>query len=227
MNWQKQPIDSVGKDEAVSIKIDGLFEVQSIDILTELFLDAFQNYPKLMFAFQQSECRRTALEATIRYYCAYDLKYGKAYALDQKVREAVVIVESNQMKYNFLRHFVAGSYSKEYRKAMNRLTREEKKKRILLFQEIDRLETTIELPKEHLYIDFLGVKTEMQGQGRGRRLMEYICHYSDQRKLPLMLFTNTDMDVKFYHGLGFHLAGETQSMQFGFTNWYMVRMPMT
>ena len=210
----------------MSIKIDGLFEVQNTNLLTELFLDAFQNYPKLMYAFQQKECRRAALEATIRFYCAYDIKYGKAFSLDNQVREAVVIVESKQMKYSFLRHLVAGSYSKEYRNAMNRLTREEKKKRILLFKEIDALETRIELPKEHLYIDFLGVKTKMQRQGRGRKLMEYICHYSDQTKLPLMLFTNTDEDVKFYRSLGFHLAGETQSIQFGFTNWYMVRLPL-
>lgn len=207
----------------MSFQIDELYEVKSIDQLTDLFLDAFQEYPKLRFAFQNSETRKTALEATFRFYGAYDLKYGKAYSLDSKVNEAAVLIESSQVRYTFLRHLLAGSYSKAYRKTMKKFRPDEKQTLTQMFSELDQLERQLTFPKKHIYLDFIGVKTELQGKGHGKKLMEHICHYSDQCSLPLMLFTNTQQDIEFYHKIGFEVVGTTHSDKFGFTNTYMVR----
>lgn len=209
----------------MTINIATLAELtgKDIDRITDLFLDAFHKYPKLEFAFPEEEKKLAALEATIRFYAAYDLRFGKGYALDQAVNEAVLIVESEEMHYSFFRHLRAGSYSRKYRKAMKRLTQEDRQKRIKLFEELDAMEKILDIPHPHLYVDFLGVRTELQGQGRGRRLMNRICSYADERKLPLMLFTNTEEDVSFYSSLGFEMIGETHSDKFEFTNCYMVR----
>lgn len=209
----------------MAINIATLTELtgKDIDRITDLFLDAFHEYPKLKFAFSEKEKRLAALEATIRFYAAYDLRFGKGYALDQAVNEAVLIVESEEMHYSFFRHIRAGSYSRKYWKAMERLTQEDRQKRIQLFEELDAMEKTLNIPHPHLYVDFLGVRTELQGQGRGRRIMSQICGYADERKLPLMLFTNTEEDVSFYSSLDFEMIGETHSDKFKFTNCYMVR----
>ena len=54
------------------------------------------------------------------------------------------------------------------------------------------------------------------------RLMTNVCSYADSVRLPLMLFTNTADDVRFYQSLGFKIIGETSSKKFGFTNTYLI-----
>ena len=209
----------------MTIKIPSLKEltIKDIDEVTSLLLDAFHDYPKLDLAFPEKETKLAALEATIRFYAAYDMKFGKGYSLDSMVNEVVLLVESDQINYSLFRHIRAGSYTKKYRAAMKHLKKEDRRKRIQLFAELEAMERTLDFPRPHLYIDFLGVRTNMQGQGRGRKLMDHICGYADERRLPLMLFTNTDKDISFYKTLGFEITGETHSEIFGYTNWYMVR----
>lgn len=105
---------------------------------------------------------------------------------------------------------------------MNLLSKKDRATRVALFEELDKLETTIDIPTPHIYLDFLGTKPEFQGQGRGRRLMKQVCSYADNVKLPIMLFTNTSADVRFYQSLGFKVIGETSSEKFGFTNTYLL-----
>lgn len=207
----------------MSIKIDGLYEVTNMERLVEVLLDAFSNYPKLEFAFENRETRMVALESMIRFYCAFDLKYGKAYALSEDVTEALVIVESSQLRYSLMRHLFAGSYSGKYRKTINKLSKLDKQKLIKMFMELEELEKTIVLPKDYLYIDFVGVKTPFQGQGKGGKLLAHICTYAENKNLPIMLFTNTNQDIEFYKSHGFDVIGQTHSEKYGFTNTYMLR----
>ena len=212
-----------------STHIAGLHKIQKCDyekIYTAL-LDAFKKYPKMISAFPDEKARYAALEATIRYYVAYDLRYGYAYSLDENINEAAVLVHSDEMKYTFLKHILAGSYSKNYRNAMGRLSKTDRIKRVRLFEELDRLEATVDIPRPHIYLDFLGVREEHQHQGRGRGLMTAICKYADQVSLPIMLFTNTSEDVNFYQSLGFKIIGITTSEEFGFTNTYLLYSPLS
>lgn len=206
------------------IEIPQLYKLKSTDkeklILT--YMNAFEEYPKLLNAFPDEKTRLIALEATLRFYTAYDLKYGCGFSLDENIHEAVLVVHSEAMNYSLLKHIRAGSYSRQYRNAMKKLTSDERKMRLRLFEELDRLEKDIKVPSPHIYADFLGVAKKHQHQGRGKRLMSYICSYADQVGLPLMLFTNTDDDVKFYQSLGFKIIGETSSKEFGFTNTYLL-----
>jgi hypothetical protein len=123
----------------MEIKIHTLEEltIRDIDRVTDLFMDAFHDYPKLKLAFPQNESRLAALEATLRFYIAYDMKFGKCYSLDKMVNEAILIVESDQIKYNFFRYLIAGSYSRKYINAMKRLGKEGRQNRIKLFEELD------------------------------------------------------------------------------------------
>ena len=206
------------------IEIPNLYMLKNDDRekLVKTYMSAFRKYPKLMNAFPDEDTRMAALEATLRYYTAYDLTYGSGFSLDENINEAVLLAHSDRMKYTFFKHLRAGSYSKGYRSAMNRLTKEERKIRVSLFEELDRLEATVDIPSPHIYVDFLGVNEAFQHQGRGRRLMTNVCSYADSVRLPLMLFTNTADDVRFYQSLGFKIIGETSSKKFGFTNTYLI-----
>lgn len=209
------------------IDIPQLYKLKSSDSeqLILIYMNAFEEYPKMMNTFTDKRTRLLALEATLRYYTAYDLKYGYGFSLDENVHEAALLVHSDDMNYTLFKHLRAGSYSSSYRKVMRKLSKEERKMRIRLFEELDRLEKEMVIPSPHLYVDFLGVEEKFQHQGRGRKLMTQICSYADDVNLPIMLFTNTEDDVKFYKSLGFHVIGETSSEKFGFTNTYLVYTP--
>ena len=152
----------------MAIRIPLLKELtgKEIDRVTDLFMDAFQEYPKLKFAFPEKEKKLAALEATIRFYASYDIKFGKGYSLDSSINEAVLIVESDQIKYTAFRHLRAGSYSLKYRKAMNRLKKEDRQKRIRLFEELDAMEQKLNIPRPHLYVDFFGSTNRHAGAGK-------------------------------------------------------------
>lgn len=207
------------------MEIKGLHKItrDREEALIRTYLDAFRHYPKLKLAFPEEAAKEAALEATLRFYVAYDMEYGAAFSLDEEVREAVCIVRSEEMGYTEERYQRAGSYSPKYREAMGRLTEEQRKKREDLFDELDELERTVDLPEPHLYVDFLGVQEAFQHRGRGRRLMNAVCEYAGEQGLPLMLFTNTEEDVEFYKSLGFQVAGIVSSEEFGFVNTYLVK----
>ncbi len=207
-----------------NLKLPGLYRLKKADRekMYRTFLSAFQVYPKLMQAFPAERERLSAVEAVIRFYGAYDFYYGAGFSLDEEIREAVLMVHSDDMHYTWLRHLTAGSYGKPYRRAMGFLAGKNRRKWVSVFNELDRLERAVDIPRPHLYLDFLGVRRKYQHQGRGRKLMESVCAYADNVRLPIMLFTNTAEDVEFYESLGFHAIGQTSSEKFGFENTYMV-----
>ena len=213
----------------MKIEIPQLYKIKRGDFekLVMTYMSAFEEYPKIMNAFPKQKQRLLALEATIRYYLAYDLRYGCGFSTDENVNDAVIVVHSDRMNYTFLRHLIAGSYNKGYRNAMNKLSKQERNMRVKLFEELDELEKTVEIPRPHIYVDFLGVSGEHQHQGRGRKLMSNVIKLADESKLPVMLFTNTDADVAFYQSLGFEIIGVTSSEKFGFTNTYLLYTPTT
>ena len=207
------------------MEIKGLYKLKREDEekLIQTYKDAFADYPKLMVAFPDKRVKEAALEATLRYYVAYDLEYGEAFALDENVNEGVCLVYSQDMTYTEEKHIQAGSYSPEYKAAMAQLTQEEQQRRIDLFDELDRLEELVDIPQPHLYADFLGVRQACQKQGWGHRLMSAVCDFAKEQGLPIMLFTNTDDDVAFYESLGFRVIDVVHSEEFGFTNTYLIK----
>ncbi len=64
------------------ITIPQLYKLKNSDkeklVLT--YLSAFESYPKLMQAFSDKKTRLLALEATLRYYTAFDLRYGSGFS---------------------------------------------------------------------------------------------------------------------------------------------------
>lgn len=207
--------------------ITNLYKLNNTDkeLMVQTLLSAFKEYPKLLNAFPDKNIRLNALEATIRYYSSYDYFYGAAFSLDKNIREVAVLVHSDNMRYSFFRHFISGGYNFNYVKSIFRLSSSDRRKRKQLFNELDNLEKQINIPLPHIYLDFLGTKEDYQGMGRGKKLMNYICNYADELRIPIMLFTNTDADVKFYKKLGFSVIGITESKEFGFKNTYLLYTP--
>ena len=219
-NMKKTNDKSVSSEK---IDIPGLYRLKRKDreklILT--FLDAFDEYPKMLKIFPEKRKRLLALEATLRFYTSYDLTYGAGFSLDENIHEAIVLLYSEKMEPSFLKYLAAGSYGREYRRVLSKLSPEDRKLREALFDELEYLERNMEFPEKYIYADFLGMEKAYQHQGRGHRIMEQVCRFADKVGRPIVLFTNTEDDIKFYHSLGFETIGETSSETYGFVNTYV------
>lgn len=207
------------------MEIKGLYKLKKEDQekLVQTYKDAFKDYPKLKVAFPEPETKAAALEATLRYYVAFDMAYGCAFSTDEEVLDGVCIMHSDNVVYTEENARKAGCESPEYMAAMAKLSPEDRQRRIDLFDELDALEADLEIPTPHIYADFLGVRSDVQQQGRGRKLMGSVCEYAASLGLPVMLFTNTEADVAFYQSLGFKILAVVKSEEFGFVNTYLLK----
>ena len=184
---------------------------------------AFRDYPKLSRAFPAFADRQAGIEATIRYFGAFDLFYGAGFSLDANLHECVMLVHSDELDFSEERIRAAGCESPAFQATMQKLAGPQRRVWFELFDELDRLELTLDLPEKYLYLDFVAVDPRYQGRGRGQQLMQTLGAYADSAGMPMMLFTNTSDDVRFYEKCGFYVAGVTESEKFGFRNTYLVR----
>lgn len=207
----------------MAAKIRGLIRVRDKEKVIATLTSAFTNYPKLAKAFPEQGRRAIAIEANLRFYVAYAMKFGQAYTLDDKCQVMVVIIPSSRRKASKLKYIIAGSYSKRYKNAVLSLTEEEQKTRLEIFEEMNQMETEIVFPSKYIYVSFLGVKSEYQKQGNGREILDKIITYAKEKKLPIVLFTNEPKGVEFYQSMGFKIMGITSSKKFQFINIYLIK----
>ena len=212
------------------LRISDLYEIRNEkrekEKLIRLYMGAFGDYPKLKGLFKEERAFDAALEALLRFYVDYDLTYGKAFSLDENMDEAVCIMEFEAVQgYSDRRCKDAGCFSEEYLSAMSRLTDEEQRQWKETMEEIDRQEKRLTFPEPYFYVDFVAVKKGLQGEGHGSALMKKLTDNSDRENMPIMLFTNTEDDIRFYEKLGFRKVAVTRSEKYRFENTYMFYMP--
>ncbi len=192
------------------------------DKLYNMLMNSFKNYDKLLGAYPDWDDRQAAIEMVISYYLAYDWKYGLALSLDENLNEALVICHSDEMSYTDAQIKAADCMNERFHSAATRLSAEQVGFWFDFFDEFDRQERSLEIPRPHIYVDYLAVREDLQGQGRGSIIIEKLKEYSDETGLPIMLFTNGEKDVKFYLKNGFRIIGVTKSEKFRFENTYML-----
>ena len=199
---------------------------EELEQVFEIMTRAFKNYVKLVGTFPDWEDRQAAIEMVIRFYGAFDFRYGCAYSLDEELKEVLMIMFSEEEVFTEERFRAAGSYSEKFYAAASRLSEEDRQRWWDFFDEVDRTEAELaSIPDKYLYADLVCVAEEAQGQGRGSRLIQAACRYADQVELPIMLFTNGEDDIRFYQKNGFRIIGVTSSEEFGFENTYVLYEP--
>ena len=73
----------------------------------------------------------------LRYYGAFDFKYGNAYSLDETVSEVLMIMYSEEVDYSDERLAAAGCDNEAFRRAASRLSEENVKRWWDFFEELD------------------------------------------------------------------------------------------
>ena len=199
---------------------------EELEQACQMMTRAFQNYPKLIGTYPDWDDRQAAIEMVIRFYGAFDFKYGYAYSLDETMQEVLMIMFSEEENYSEERFKAAGSYSEKFYAAAARLSREQQQRWWDFFDAVDETEAALEtIPDRYIYADLVCVAEESQGKGRGSRLIQAVCRYADEIGLPIVLFTNGEEDIRFYQKNGFKIIGVTTSEEFGFENTYVMYEP--
>lgn len=198
---------------------------ENLEQVYQMMIRAFRNYPKLSGMFTDWDDRQAGIEMTVRCYGAFDFRYGSAYSLDEDMTEVIMLMFSDEQDFSEERFEAAGYDTEEFRRAVARLSEENQRKWWAFFEELDRTEAALHIPEPYLYVDFLCVADDVQGQGRGSKIMQEVCRYADEISMPVMLFTNGEEDIRFYLKNGFRIVGVTRSEDFGLENTYMMYFP--
>lgn len=207
-----------------TIDIEGLYRVKEGELseLFETFSRAFRDYPKLNGMFPNPQEKQLAVEMVVEYYGRFDFMAGRLYSLDDSLREGIAVLHSGEVDFSDENFEAAGSINENFRRCSRELGESGVKRWFGFFDELDRLESQLELPDEYIYVDFLAVDPDFQGEGRGSRLIEALTAKARELSLPIMLFTNGDKDVRFYEKHGFRVLAVTRSEEYSLENVYMI-----
>ena len=78
--------------------------------------------------------------------------------------------------------------------------------------------------KEFMYLWFIGVFPDGQGQGVGGRLMEQVLAIAERKGLPIYLETSTPENLPFYQKWGFEVYHRWDSQLTGFPIWFLQKV---
>jgi ribosomal protein S18 acetylase RimI-like enzyme len=186
----------------------------------KVLADAFQRDPlwnKICEGESDIEKRFHALfEAFVR-YC---LKYGEVYAPSKNLEGVIGWVSGKYDDMNAWRMIRSGAMG-----AAMRIGLSIRKKMRLVYKPI------IEDRHEHmagctyLYLLVVGVATELQGKGFGRKLIDAAIEKSEREGLQLYLETETEENMKMYEHFGFRLLKRITLPIVDLPVWEMVRKP--
>jgi GNAT superfamily N-acetyltransferase len=199
-----------------------LYKVEKRDIVraSKVLADAFQRDPvwnKICEGESDLEKRfRAIFEVPIR-YC---LKYGEVYAPSEDLEGVIGWISGKYADMNAWSIIRSGSMGSAMRIGLNAA-----KKMGPVFKPLaeDRHEHMAGCI--YLYPLVVGVATELQGKGFGRKLIGAAVEKSEREGLQIYLDTTTEENVKMYEHFGFRLLKRITLPIVDLPVWEMVRKP--
>jgi GNAT superfamily N-acetyltransferase len=199
-----------------------LYRVQKGDIMRagKVLADAFRRDPiwnKICEGESDIEKRfRAIFEVSVR----HGLKYGEVYATSEDLEGVVAWVPGKYADMTAWQLIRSGAMGAVIRIGLNAA-----KKMGSVYKPV------IEYRHEHmagrtfLYLLVVGVTTELQGKGFGRKLIGAATEKSDREGLPLYVGAGTEENVKMYEHFGFRLLKKITLPIVDLPEWEMVRKP--
>jgi ribosomal protein S18 acetylase RimI-like enzyme len=163
--------------------------------------------------------RGTLFEAPIK-YC---FKYGEVYATSEQLEGIAAWVLGDRADLTIWRMIRSGAISSGL-KAMRVCTKlAQKQGRIFKPLEVDRRANM--MGRDYIYLMIIGVASEFQGQGYGRKLLEALIGESEQAGIPIYTETQTEENVRFYERLGFRPIKQITLPIINLPQWELLREP--
>jgi ribosomal protein S18 acetylase RimI-like enzyme len=199
-----------------------LYRVQKGDIarIVKVLADAFQRDPlwnKICEGESDLEKRfRAFFEVPVR-HC---LKYGEVYALSDNLEGVVAWVPGKYADMTAWRIIRSGAVG-----AAMRIGSNASKKMGAVFKSVTEDRREHMAGHAFLYLLIVGVATELQGKGFGRKLIDAAIEKSEREGLQLYLETETEENMKMYEHFGFRLLKRITLPIVDLPLWEMARKP--
>ena len=199
-----------------------LYRVQKEDIaqVGKVLADAFQCNPFWNKIYEGESDLETRFRASFEVPVRYCLKYGEVYATSEALEGVVAWVPGKYADMTIWRILRSGAMGAAMRMEANASKKMG-----------SALKPVIEARNEHmagctfLYLRLVGVATELQGKGFGRKLIGSAIEKSEHEGIPLYLETEIEENVKMYEHFGFRLLKRITLPIVALPMWEMVRKP--
>jgi GNAT superfamily N-acetyltransferase len=170
-----------------------------VHILEQSFLEN----KAVNFAVKGGRENRKGRIALMHYAIWNAQKYGEILFNEEK-DAAALLVDSERKKYGI------GALIQDLKLVFNSIG-------IFRVKKVMKREAGVKkfLPRTpHIYLWFIGVAPENQGQGAGGLLLQKIIETGERRQLPIYLVTSTERNFNFYEAHGFECIGEYSDAAF-------------
>jgi ribosomal protein S18 acetylase RimI-like enzyme len=199
-----------------------LYRVQKRDIkrASKVLADAFQYDPLWNKVYEGESHLEKRFHAFFEVPVRYCMKYGEVYAPSEDLEGVMGIVPGKYADMD-MRHFIfSGAMGAALRMGLNAA-----KKMGPIGKKLvgDRHEYMAGC--DYLYLQVLGVSTELQGKGFGKILLGAAIEKSERKGLHLYLETETEENTKMYEHFGFILLNKITLPIVDLPMWEMVRKP--
>ena len=197
-----------------------LYRVQKRDISRagKVLTDAFQHdllWIKICEGEPDLQKRFRAIFDTAIKYC---LKYGEVYASSEKLEGVIAWVPGKYADMPVWRMIRSGAMVAAMRMGSNVA-----KKMGLVFKPVNEDRHEHMAGHDFLYVLVVGVATELQGKGFGRKLIDAAIEKSESERLQLYLETETEENVQMYEHFGFRLLKRVTLPIIDYPLWEMVK----
>jgi len=199
-----------------------LYRVQKGDIMRvgKVLANAFQRDPLWNKIYEGEPDLEKRFRALFEVPVRHCLKYGEVYAPSENLEGVVAWVPGKYADMTAWRIIRSGAVGAAMRMGLNA-----SKKMGLIFKPVTEDRNEHMARSTYLYLLVVGVATELQGKGFGRKLIVAAIEKSEREGLQLYLETETEENVKMYEHFGFRLLKRITLPIVDLPMWEMVRKP--
>jgi GNAT superfamily N-acetyltransferase len=199
-----------------------LYRVQKRDIVraSKVLADAFQRDPLWNKIYEGDPDIGKRFQAFFEGGVRYCLKYGEVYASSEDLEGVIGLVPGKYADMSWWRAIRSGSMGVGMRMGLNAA-----KKIRTVFKPVAEDRREHMAGNNYLYLLIVGVATELQGKGFGRKLIDAAIEKSEREGLQLYLETGTEENTKMYEHFGFRLLKKITLPIVDLPMWEMVREP--
>jgi ribosomal protein S18 acetylase RimI-like enzyme len=199
-----------------------LYRVQKGDVMraSKVLADAFQHDPLWNKICEREPDLKKRLSLFFEVSVRYCLKYGEVYAPSEALEGVMGFVPGKYADMN-IRHMIrSGSMGSAMRIGLNAA-----KKMAPVFKLVNEDRRKHMAGHTFLHLSVVGVATELQGKGFGRKLIDEAIGKSERERLHLYLETETEKNVTMYEHFGFKLLKKITLPIVDLPMWEMVKEP--
>ena len=207
----------------MSVELKKLYKIEKKDIRRAgaVLADAFQHDPFWKEVLEEAtiDQRQTFFEGSVR-YC---FKYGNVFATSEQLEGVAAFVPGDFADMTFRRAIRSGSFRFMVKMGMKIVKLAMRMKTIFEPMEADRRAKM--KGRKYIYLIIIGVASEFQGQGFGKKLLGGLIEESDRTGVPIYLETETERNAGMYERLGFRSLDRITLPVVDLPMWEMLREP--